>query len=109
MSPNEWTIIGVFVATQIILFVGGIVAMKGDGKLLQVQMTDVREELKQLARVVISQAQHQVILNNMQETITLTGRRIDTVDKRVNKLIDALALNINARALLVSQEEDDSD
>ena len=108
MSANEWTIIGVFVATQIILFVGVVVALKGDNKLMQAQMTDVREELKQLTKVMITQAEHKATLNNMAEQMTLTGKRVDEQGRRLNKFVDAIALSANARALLTpDQSEDD--
>lgn len=103
MSSSEWVLIAIFVATQLLTLVGIVSALKGDSRVLQSQMTDVREELKKLTAVTIEQAQHRLMLNQMQDTITLTGKRVDEQSRRLNTFVDAIALSANARALLSAE------
>jgi hypothetical protein len=100
MTIDAYVALGIFFLAQIIAFVGIVFSMKGDTKILRMQMTDVRDELKQLNQVVIDLARQQTAIVSIDDRVVLTGKRLDEVSRRLNSFIDAIALNANARALV---------
>lgn len=104
MGPSDWTIFGIFGLTQIVSFLWVFSAMRGDNKVLQAQMKDVREELKQIAKIMIMQVEQKAEMVSLNERLTLTGKRVDETSMRLNKFVDAIALNANARAMLFPNE-----
>ena len=104
MGPSDWTIFGIFGLTQIVSFLWVFSAMRGDNKVLQSQMKDVREELKQIAKIMIMQVEQKAEMVSLNERLMLTGKRVDETASRLNKFVDAIALNANARAMLFPNE-----
>lgn len=106
---EQWVIIGIFVATQLISLGGVIIAIRIDSNIMKSQMIDVREELKKLTQVLVVQAEHHLQIDNISERLTLTGKRVDEQGRRLNKFVDAIALSVNARAMLMEADNDDGE
>ena len=105
MGPNDWTIYGIFGLTQIVSFLWVFSSMRSDNKVLQVQMKDVREELKQITKIIIMQVEQKAEMVSLNDRLLLTGKRIDETSMRLNKFVDAVALNANARAMLFPTDQ----
>ena len=105
MGPSDWTVLGVFGATQILSLLWVVSTMRGDNKVLQTQMQDVREELKQIAKIMLMQVEQKAEIVSLNDRLLLTGKRIDETSMRLNKFVDAVALNTNARAMLFPTDQ----
>ena len=79
--------------------------MRGDNKVLQTQMKDVREELKQITKIMLMQVEQKAEIVSLNDRLLLTGKRIDETSMRLNKFVDAVALNANARAMLFPTDQ----
>lgn len=92
MGAAEWTIIAVFVATQVCTLGGVIIAMYISTRILKFQMNNVQVELQKLNEVIITQVGHGMRINQIDERLVLTGKRLDNLGERLNKFVDAKAL-----------------
>ena len=79
--------------------------MRGDNTVLQTQMKDVREELKQITKIMLMQVEQKAEIVSLNDRLLLTGKRIDETSMRLNKFVDAVALNTNARAMLFPTDQ----
>lgn len=91
MTPEAWSAIGIYVATQIITLVGVVIALKGDTKTLKQEMAEMKQQLKSLVDVVVAQALQGERIRQMEQRELLTGKRIDEVQTRVNRYLDKIA------------------
>lgn len=105
MGPSDWTVLGVFGATQLLSLLWVVSTMRGDNKVLQTQMKDVREELKQITKIMLMQVEQKAEIVSLNDRLLLTGKRIDETSMRLNKFVDAVALNTNARAMLFPTDQ----
>ena len=108
MGPSDWTIYGIFGLTQIVSFLWVFSSMRSDNKVLQVQMKDVREELKQIAKIIIMQVEQKAEMISLNDRLVLTGKRVDETSSRLNKFVDAIVFNANTRAMLFPNEPSQS-
>ena len=105
MGPSDWTVLGVFGATQLLSLLWVVSTMRGDNKVLQTQMKDVREELKQITKIMLMQVEQKAEIVSLNDRLLLTGKRVDETASRLNKFVDAVALNANARAMLFPTDQ----
>lgn len=93
MGWDAWAVIGVFVAAQVLSLVVVVTTLKSDAKSLRGQVWEMKEELKKLTDVVVTQAMQGQQLKQVQEVQVMTGKRLDELSGRLNRYVDKVAFD----------------
>lgn len=88
MPADAWAVVGVFIISQLIIWVGLITSLRGDTRAMKSEITDMKAELKKLGDVILQLAKVNGRLDIVDERVLLTGKRLDDLSVRLGKYMN---------------------
>lgn len=93
MSPEAWTAVGIFIASQLLIWVATMASVRSDAKNIKAELTSMKDDMKEIAKVVTIQAVQAQVIQGQNDKIVTIDRRVQEMESRFNRFVDAKILD----------------
>jgi hypothetical protein len=92
MSSEAWTAVGIFIASQLLIWIVTMTSIRSDAKHLKSELNSIKDDMKEIAKVVTVQAVQAQMIQGQNDKIVTIDRRVQEMETRFNKYVDAKIL-----------------
>ncbi len=88
MTAEAWTAIGIFIISQLLIWVATMTTVRQDAKQLKAELSSIKDDMKEIAKVVTIQAVQAQVIQGQNEKIITIDRRVQEMESRFNRYLD---------------------